>query len=362
MWNRISLLITAATLVTASSAVGQEAINPKLAASWNFMQVSMPGVSYKLLEDACKEGAVAIYNGTWGEAQRNQVAAFKKRFSCLNVSTFELATAPRRERFLAETRAGQYLVDIVQDTDPGVLNEQVKAGLLMNYKISNDSYFEETVKVSGYWYPLRIAIAGNAWNTDKVTPEETKSLSTWEGVINPAFKGRAGITDPAQGGAVFLPFYGLYKIYGEEFMKKFAALKPRIFDLNQLGSALASGDIDVALAVSETPLTTMYLAGAPIQWALPEPGFGPATGQAIAARAPHPNAAKLYQEYSYTEEGYGAWQKLGGPPARNGFKDQREFANEGWYKYPTKFFPADPDQVTSERDTFTAKFNEWFKK
>lgn len=61
------------------------------------------------------------------------------------------------------------------------------------------------------------------------------------------------------------------------------------------------------------------------------------TGQAIPKNAPHPAAAKLYQEYSFTEEGYGIWQKLGGAPARRGFRDLRPVAKETWYKVPSTF-------------------------
>jgi ABC-type Fe3+ transport system substrate-binding protein len=72
------------------------------------------------------------------------------------------------------------------------------------------------------------------------------------------------------------------------------------------------------------------------------------TGQAIAAKAPHLNAAKLFQEYSFTEEGYTIWQKLGGAPARKGIKDQRPVAAQPWYKVPTSFIPYDPaDAATS---------------
>lgn len=347
--------------VIASTAFAQN-VDPKLADAWKFMQANMPGISYKLLEDACKEGTLTIYNGTWGEAQRSQVDAFKKRFPCMNVVTFELGTGPRRERFVSETRAGRHTVDIVQDTDPGSLNDQAESGLLMKYTISNENAFDPAVKRTGYWYPLRIAVTGNAWNVDKVTPEEIKSLQDWKGVTNPAFKGRVAISDPSGGGATFLPFYALYKLYGEDFMKKFAALEPRVFDnLNLLGSALASGDIDVALAVSETPLTTLNLAGAPIEWSLPSPGVGTANGQAISANAPHPNGAKLYQEYSFTEEGYAAWQKLGGPPARKDFADRRDFAKEKWYVYPKEFYQYDAAEVTNAKDSFMEKFNTWFK-
>src|SRR5690606_18720788 len=138
---------------------------------------------------------------------------------------------------------------------------------------------------------------------------------------NPVFKGRVGIMNAATGGgSTYIPFYVTYSLYGKEFMEKFAALEPRIFtSVNLLGAALASGDIDVAMAISETPLTVLYEQGAPIQWIAPQPAAGALTGQAISASAPHPNAARLYQEYAFADEGYGAWQIFGGTPAKINF-------------------------------------------
>ena len=119
-------------------------------------------------------------------------------------------------------------------------------------------------------------------------------------------------------------------------------MKPRIVSAIVPASAsLASGDIALLFNASETGLLPLLDRGAPIRWSLPEPGIGPMTGQAIARFAPHPNAAKLFQEYSFTEEGYGIWQKLGGAPARRNFQDQRPVAKEKWYKVPAVFAPYD---------------------
>ena len=143
------------------------------------------------------------------------------------------------------------------------------------------------------------------------------------------------MVDPAAGGVVYLPWYAWYKLYGEDFIKKVGEVRPQIYSATNPGSAaLASGDIAVLFNASETGLMPLQAAGAPLRWAFPEPATGPVTGQAIDARAPHPNAAKLYHEYAFTAEGYGLWQKLGGAPARIGFKDQRPIAAEPWYKYP----------------------------
>ncbi|MHA6729638.1 ABC transporter substrate-binding protein [Devosia sp. A369] len=347
-----------ATLMS-GSAWAQD-VDSALADSWAFMQASMPGIGYDVLEAACAEGAVTIYAGTWTDAQASQVAEFEKQFPCVDASIFELSTGPRRERFLAETAAGNHIVDIVQDTDVGALNQQIDNGMLAEYTISNDASFDPALSRSGFWYPMRISIAVNAWNTDLVTSEEIEILKKWDGVTNPVFKGRVGITGPEGGGATYLPFYALHQLYGDEFMAAFAALEPRVFTLSNVGTALAAGDIDVALAMSETPLTALYLAGAPIQWSMPTPAVGAIAAQAISVNAPHPAAARLYQEYAFTEEGYGHWQRFGGPPARNGFVDQREFASADWFDYPTEFYKYDPAHVNATQVELSAKLKSWF--
>jgi ABC-type Fe3+ transport system substrate-binding protein len=329
---------------------GSQTIDPAHAKAWDFMQQAMQGVPYDILKGACSEGTLTIYHGTWSDAQAAQIDAFRKRFPCVQVRPFELGTAARRERFLAETRANRFINDIVQDTDPGSLDELVDDGLIMNYVLSSDALYADAVKRKGYWYPLRIGISTNVWNTNLVSDEDAKVLYDWKGGVDPKWKGKVGIVEPTSGGAIFLPWYFWVKTYGPEFIRDLAKLEPRIFNLNQVGAALASGDIAVGIGISETPLTTMWLAGAPIKWSMPEPGVGPVTGQGIAAKAPHPNAAKLYHEYAFSAEGYEVWQVLGGPPARIDYSDKRKVASEPWFKYPKVWFQYDTRDATKARD------------
>ncbi len=341
----IRLAVTASLMaVGATSALAQGAgpADPKLQASWAFMQKEMPGVPASLLEEACKEGRVMLYHGTWVQAQDAQVKRFQERFPCVKVEKFTADTGQRQERWLAEIRANRHVADIVQDTDPGFLDAQSAAGTLLDYKISNDGAFDEAAKRQGFWYASRVALVGIAWNTDLVSEEEAKKLLRWEGIVDPVWKGRAAVVDPAAGGVAYLPWYIWLKQFGPDFLQKIGDLKPRIVSAIVPASAsLASGDIAVLFNASETGLLPLLDRGAPIRWSLPEPGIGPMTGQAIARFAPHPNAAKLFQEYSFTEEGYGIWQKLGGAPARRNFQDQRPVAKEKWYKVPAVFAPYD---------------------
>ncbi len=357
-WPMRRLFVLLGAILLAAPSWAQAPADPKLAASWAFMQAQMPGVPASLLEAACKEGSVMIYHGTWIDAQEAQMAKFRERFPCVTMETFSADTGQRQERWMAEVRAGRNIADIVQDSDPGFLDRESGTGDLMQYQISNDAKFDATAKKQGYWYALRVALVGIAWNTDLVSDEEAKKLTNWQGITDPIWKGRGAVVDPSAGGVAYLPWYVWTKNYGPDFLAKIGALKPRVIAaVVPAAASLASGDIAVLFNASETGLLPLLDKGAPIRWSLPEPGIGPMTGQAIAARAPHPNAARLYQEYAFTTEGYGIWQKLGGAPARSDVKDQRDVAKESWYKTPANFFPYDradaSASVQSVTDTYT---------
>jgi ABC-type Fe3+ transport system substrate-binding protein len=358
-----SAVLAGAMLMTAfgANAARAQDVDPALADAWTWAQKAMPGISYDILKGACAEGSLMIYSGTWPDATDNVVKHFKEHFPCVkDVQTFVTQTAPRRERFLSEMRANHNIADIIQDTDPGTLEDQAKQGILANYTITNDASFDPAIKHSGFWYPFRASTMGIAWNTDAVTDDEAKAFADWKGILDPKWKGRIGVADPASGGAAYLPWYVWPKILGADFMGKLKELQPRAFvSVNPTIAALASGDIDIYFGADDASLTPVWSQGAPLKWTLPSPGIGVPTGQAISAHAPHPNAARLYQEYTFTEEGYAAWQGIGGGPStRIGFQDQRDVAKQDWYKSPTSLYDYDRTDATAQKDQVIATFKD----
>lgn len=348
----VAVLAITPAMMSGAAVVEAQVVDPRLAAAQAFIAEEMPGVAPGLLEAACKDATVMLYYGTWIDAQKKQIEGFRKRFPCVDVKTFTANTGERRERWLAETRAGRHIADIVQETESGLLDQWADGGLLLAFPISNDAAFQGSAKKAPYWYGLRAAMVGAAWNTDLVSEADAKVLADWSGIADPRWKDRAAVVDPSAGGVAYLPWYIWSKLYGPEFLGRIGALRPRIFvSINVAAAALASGDIAVVLNASETGLLPLQQRGAPIRWSMPTPGIGPMTGQAIAGHAPHPNAARLYQEYSFTREGYGLWQKEGGAPVRSGFKDLRPVAAQPWYKLPDTFHDYDrADATKAERE------------
>lgn len=355
---KIVAMTMGAALLHVAAAQAQD-IDPQLKDSWAFMQEQMPGVPYSILVAACKEAEVMIYHGSWPDAEEMQAEGFAKRFPCITVRKQGGGMSDIRERFLAEFRGGQRIADLIQDSNASILDSHAKANYLTKYVISNDDKFDDNAKNSGYWYSMRRGMAGIAWNTDLVSDADAAKLADWKGILDPRWRNVAAVGDISAGGVAYLPFYAWHKLYGDEFIKKLGALNIRnIGGTNNAAAALASGDVQVVFNASETALVPLLEKGAPIKWTLPAPGIGPLTGQAITANAPHPNAAKLYQEYSFTPEGYALFQKLGGVPTMKGVKDARDVASEDWYKVPTQIFDYSDAEATAAVPEIVKLFND----
>ncbi len=186
-----------------------------------------------------------------------------------------------------------------------------KDGLLAPYKVSNwDAIPNDAKDPDGMWYGLYYGAMAFAVNTSQVknVPQD------WSDLLKPEYKGQIALAgDPrtsnqaiqaveaaalANGGSLDDATAGL------DFFKK----------LNEAGNFVPIIGKQGTLAKGETPilLSWDYLAlgnkddlkGNPdIAVVVPKTGvFGGAYVQAISAYAPHPNAAKLWEEFLYSDE------------------------------------------------------------
>ncbi|MEO8397487.1 MAG: ABC transporter substrate-binding protein [Chloroflexota bacterium] len=198
-------------------------------------------------------------------------------------------------------------------------------GLLQPYKVAGwDSIPDDIKDPDGYWfgdYYGKIAFEVNADMVENV-PQD------WADLLKPEYAGLIALSgDPtaaaqpsyviwaaalANGGSLDDPTAGL------EFFKKLAE------------SGNLSGTISSAAKVAkgETPITMRWDYNAlgnqlankdsvNIQVIYPKSGtIAGVYVQAISAYSPRPNAARLWQEYLYSDEGQLAWLKGGATPAR----------------------------------------------
>jgi len=190
--------------------------------------------------------------------------------------------------------------------------------LLMPYKVSTwDSIPAEVKDADGYWYGDYYGVMAFMVNTDV----QSKVPEDWADLLDPAYKGQVALSgDPrtsnqaiqavyaaglANGGTLDDPQPGL------DFFAK----------LQQAGNLVPLISNNGLVAKGETPVRITWdynglagvdsFAGNPkATVVVPKSGrFAGVYVQAISAYAPHPNAAKLWMEYLYSDEGQVEWMK-----------------------------------------------------
>ncbi|MFF7682090.1 ABC transporter substrate-binding protein [Microbacterium sp. NPDC007973] len=144
-------------------------------------------------------------------------------------------------------------------------------------------------------------------------------------LLKPAYKGAVAINgDPTQAGSAFAAV-GLATVQNDGTLDDFTPGIEFFGELNAAGNFLKVDPTDATIASGETPVVFDwdYLnaaqASAVPTWktvVLPGTGYAGYYNQAINKDAPHPAAARLWQEFLYSDEVQNLWLKGGARPAR----------------------------------------------
>ncbi|MDR3669867.1 MAG: extracellular solute-binding protein [Holophaga sp.] len=203
---------------------------------------------------------------------------------------------------------------------------QVRADhLVAPYKVRTWSTIPASVKdADGYWYGDYYGALAFEVNTDLVK----NPPRDWADLLKPEYKGKVALSgDPRVSNQAFLTVAAAAVANGGSFtniMPGLAFFKK----LNGVGNFVPIIAVPGTVASGETPITVRwdYNALSNRDKSAGNPNIGiiiPATGvvagvyiQAISAYAPHPNAARLYQEFLYSDEGQLLWLKGYGHPVR----------------------------------------------
>jgi putative spermidine/putrescine transport system substrate-binding protein len=187
-------------------------------------------------------------------------------------------------------------------------------GLLAPYQVATwDSIPEDAKDAEGYWYGDYYGVMSIIVNTDLVDPVPT----SMEDLLKPEYVGQVALAgDPrtANNAAMAVMAAGLAR--GAEPGEASAEAGLQFFaELNEAGNFVPVDGSTGTLAQGTTPIlldwdynglaTRDQLAGnPPVEVVVPSDAVVAGTYvQAVSAYAPHPNAARLWMEYIYSDEG-----------------------------------------------------------
>jgi len=250
------------------------------------------------VDKAEQEGEVVIYATNPEQAELKVLARFSEMFPKIKPTYLRLQAGALMAKVQSERQAQTYLVDAMQVSDMGMILDFQKKNGYSRYVSPEMSAINKAYKSEpeGYWTWGAIGPAGIAYNPTTVSADEAPK--TWEDMLDPKWTGTVTVK-VSNSGLQHVSWYELRQLYGANYWKKFAALKPRAFDsyVQQFDRLVNQQD-----KLIHTAQYAGYLEwkakGAPVAFVIPEAGL-PATPETwgLPTNGPHPNAGRLFLDW-----------------------------------------------------------------
>ncbi len=269
-----------------------------------------------LVEKAKEEGKLVAYLAMNAADAVTVQATFEKKFPQIKVDLVRAGAPAMLQRVLTEYRGGKIFADVVLGF--GFIHYELgQLKLLARYESpERPNYVAQFKDKDGFWTNVIPIVHTIAYNPKMLQPAELPVRYT--DLLLPKWKGKAGMnSNNIMFLAAMMTHFG--KEDGMDFLQKLAAQAPQVRGGGTLLTTLvAAGEFPLAFSINENNVENFKLKGAPIDWVrVADPLYGELVPIGIMAGAPHPNAARLFVDYTLSREGQELFRNLEKVPARN---------------------------------------------
>jgi iron(III) transport system substrate-binding protein len=310
------------------------------------------------LEAAKKEGKVLWYTSLALTSAEKVAKLFEAAYPGIKVEVHRTGSQRVLQRVMQELQANIKNADVIHTSDAGhfVLLKEKK--LLLKYTPAGVEGFPAGFKdKDGYHYGLRATVNAIGYNTKSVSAAEAPK--TWKDLLDPKWRGKLVTAHPGYSGVIATHVLALVHLHGWDYWKQLAQNKPMIVQsaVDPAG-VIASGERLVAANGGDYNFYQSKKKGNPIEVIYPKEGVPLVVSPtAIMSFAPHPNAAKLFTDFTFSRE------------------IQQVLADtEGLYtghpdvKYPSdkpklsdlKLLMSDPEELEKRNEEIKKRFIEFF--
>ena len=255
------------------------------------------------VEAAKKEGKVVWYTSLALPTAEKIGKLFEAAYPGIKVEVQRTGSQRILQRVMQETQANLKLVDVIHTSDAGHFVMLKEKKLLMKYTPAGIDAFPASFKdKDGYYFTLRATVNVIAYNTKLVSAAEAPK--TWKDLLDPKWKGKLVTAHPGYSGVISTHVLALVHLHGWDYFKQLAQNKLMLVQsaVDPAG-VVASGERAVAVDGGDYYYYQMKKKGNPIEVVYPKEGVPLVVSPtAIASFAPHPNAAKLFTDFTFTRE------------------------------------------------------------
>lgn len=260
-------------------------------------QVSAQAVN---IDAAKKEGRVVVYGSVVPQAMEALHKTFETKYG-VKVDYWRADSTKVSERALTEWRAGKPAFDIVEG-NRGVQLIMKQEGLFAKYiPPPSEKFPAEVREKDGLITPWRVLPISILFNTDMVKRADLPK--TWDDLLQPKWSGKIVMPDPTRHTTTAQFLWNLRKFKGDnwlEYVRGLAKQKPVLVNsLAPVTTSVIKGEGIVGI----TYVKYVKQYKGPVDYVLMDKYLADPNYVSVGAKAPNPNAARLYAEFVTSPEG-----------------------------------------------------------
>ncbi len=255
------------------------------------------------LEAARKEGKVVWYTSLALPSAEKVAKLFEAAYPGIKVEVHRTGSQRILQRVMQELQANIKNVDVVHTSDAGHFVLLKERKLLARFVPAGLDRFPAGFRDrDGYYFGLRATVNVIAYNTKQVTAADAPR--TWKDLLDPKWKGKMVTAHPGYSGVIATHVLALVHLHGWDYFKQLAQNKLMLVQsaVDPAG-VVSSGERAVAVNGGDYTFYQAKKKGNPIEIVYPKEGVPVVVSpSAITSFAPHPAAARLFTEFSFSRE------------------------------------------------------------
>jgi iron(III) transport system substrate-binding protein len=293
-----------------------------------------------LIEAARKEGKVVWYTSVDLPLAEKVARAFEAKYPGIATRVERSGAERVFQRIGQEYSSNIHAVDVVNSSDAAHLIVWKRDGILQPYVPEDVAKFypPEHKDADGQFASFRVWLSVIGYNTTLVKAEDAPK--SFADLLDPKWVGKIVKAHPGYSGTIMTATYQMQRDLGWAFFEKLA--KQRIMQVQSSADPpkkLALGERSVMADGNEYNIFQMKETGQPVEAVYATEGspliIGP---NAIFKAAPNPNAARLFQSFSFSPEAQQLIVDTGGlrsmhpgtkeKPGRTPFRDTKTMKDD----------------------------------
>ncbi len=265
--------------------------------------VAAPVVTDAMLAAANSEGTVVFHTSIEVGLCEKMIAAFNTRHPGIRVQLERTGAERILQRINQEYASNIYAADVVESSDTGMFVDWKQRGWLAAF-VPDDvaaSWPADERDPDGRFAAVRASLSVLGYNTRQVKAEDAPR--GFADLLQPKWRMRLVKAHPSYSGSIYTATYATVQALGWDYMEKLA--KQRVMQVQSATEPpkkIAVGERSVMVDGTEYVLLAMQDAGSPVMPIYAVEGSPIFSGMcAVMERAPHPNAARVFQSFLFSQ-------------------------------------------------------------